>query len=258
MTKGTAAVMPHVARRTAKYLAAAMALTVVFGFAAASQAATRIATLIVIPPAKMPPLPSHETAPVEAPAAAAPHDPSLRLQILHDPQGTGLAMYGALDGEAESATGAVLSLLARSEPFDPTPVSQLLLADRSDRHAQALFIAMMHGAPVVGVAIAALGDPGREVAVLYDDADTFTASFPRLQQALAPGTTVEIGISDNSVYEADTTAGGNADANWEKAIAFLTQGGEARIDAALARSLIDKLASDTGEPWQIVQPASFR
>lgn len=240
--------------------AVAVLLAAIFGSPAAPQAATRATPLIVIPPANLPPPTSSEIDASMTPAAvAASCNPSAtRLQVLHDPQGTGLAMYGALADGSESATGVVLAIFAQAEPFDLAPVSQLLLADEKDRRAQGLFTADVHGAPVVGIAIAALDKPGGNVAMLYDDADAFAASFPRLQQALAPSDAVEIGISDNSVYEADTMARDNVDADWDRAIAALVEGGDARIDATLARSLADRLASDTGEPWRIVQPASFR
>ncbi|HML09779.1 MAG TPA: hypothetical protein VK432_02895 [Stellaceae bacterium] len=237
--------------RTAVTLAVAAAIVAGLALPTFARVVTSYAAVITIPPAKLPPLP--------APRTLIPSE----LHVLHDPQGTGLALYGALTGNTQSASGAVLALITESETFDPEPVAQLLLADESDRRAQALFTALVHGAPVIGVAVAALGDPDGDVTLFYDDASTFPDSFPRLRQALAPGAAVEIGMSDNSVYEADTAGDGNADANWadanwNTAIAALAKGGDAPIDAALAHSLADRLASDTGEIWRILAPATFR
>lgn len=263
MTTGmVAAIPPHATWRIAVSLAVAAVLLAGLPLPTLARGVTPYtAPLITIPPAKLPPLPSPgATASAEAVFTPAPRDllPS-ELQILHDPRGSGLAMYGALTGKAGSAIAAVLGIFAHSDTFDAAPVSRLLLADQGDRHAQALFTAGVHGAPVMGIAVAALGDPdGGGVAVFYDEAGDFPASFPRLQQALAPGAEVEIGISDNSAYETDTAADGNADANWDKAIAALIKGGEAPIDAALANSLADRLASDTGESWRVVSPATLR
>lgn len=250
---------PYAFPRIAKGLATAAAFIAVLGFSGALQAAeNRVATLIVIPPANLPLAPAPVTV-AEIPPLAARRDPLFsRLEVLRDPQGSGTAIYGALRGETESATGALLTMLARTGPFDVAPVSQLLLADQSDRHAQAAFTAVLRGAPVVGVAIAKIDEPDGDIAIVYDDADAFAASFLRLQPALAPSAAVEIGISDNSAYEADAAAGANADANWDRIIAALSKKGEVPIDAALVHSLRDRLANDTGAPWQIVQPASFR
>jgi hypothetical protein len=118
---------------------------------------------------------------VPAPRALLP----TAVQVLRDSQGAGLAMYGTLTGKAASAAAVLLAIFANSEAFDPTPTLLLVLADDSDRHAQALFTATVHGARVIGIAVAALGDNGGDVTVFYDDGDAFTASFPRMQQALA-------------------------------------------------------------------------
>ncbi|HXC27126.1 MAG TPA: hypothetical protein VNV38_04155 [Stellaceae bacterium] len=228
-------------------MAVAVATAVVAGVALPTFArvVTSYAAVITIPPA---------TLPLPAPHALMPTD----LRILHDPQGTGLALYGALTDKIDSASSAVLALMTGSDNFDPAPVAQLLLADEGDRHAQALFTALVHGAPVIGVAVATLGDPSGDVTLFYDTAGAFSDSFPRLRQALAPGAAVEIGISDNSVYEADSANDNNADANWNDAIAALAKGGDAPIDAELAHSLADRLASDTSEKWRIIAPATFR
>lgn len=230
-------------------LAAALAASLASPVGA--RVATTVSTLITIPPAKLPPLP---TASAPASGALLPGE----LQILRDPKGTGLAMYGGLTGSVDSAASALLAVFAHSPTFDPAAVTQLLLADEDDRRAQALFTAMVRGVPVIGVAAAALGGPGGNVAVFYDDADAFPASFIRLQQALAPSTAVEIGVSDNSVYEADATAENNADADWDQAIAAVAKDGEAPIDRELARATADRLASDTGQRWHIVSPATLR
>lgn len=232
-------------------LAAAFAVSLVSS--ADARVATAISTLITIPPAKLPPLPADDA----AAAARESRELTAALQILHDPQGTGLAMYGTLTGRVDSASGALLAVFAQSPAFDPAADARLLLADEDDRRAQALFTATVRGAPVIGVAVAALGEPGGDVAVFYDDADAFAASFARLRRALAPGAAVEIGISDNSVYQADAAAENNAGADWDEAITAVAKG-EARIDPALARVMADKLASDTGQRWRIVSPATLR
>lgn len=245
-------------RRRAMLIAVAAAAAAGAVMPAAARIATMTPTLITIPPAKLSQRPE---APASVETASPPMAPALlpaELRILHDPQGSGLALYGALTGNAGSATGALLAMFAHSETFDPTPVSQLLLADQDDRRAQALFTAVAHGAPVIGIAVAVLDDPGGGVALLYDDAGDFPSSFPRLRQALAPSATVEIGMSDNSAYEADTAEGGNADANWDQVIAALAKGGETPIDPALAHLLTERLASDTGETWRIVSPGTVQ
>ena len=143
--------------------------------------------LIKIPPAKLPPLAAApSTAPAAAPTIALAPRALLptHVQILRDPQGTAMAMYGTLTGEAASATGVVLSTFANSAAFDPTPSVKLMLADESDRQAQALFTATVRGVPVLGVAVAALGDKGGDVTVFYDIADAFAASFSRMQRTL--------------------------------------------------------------------------
>lgn len=155
-------------------------------------------------------------------------------------------MCGALTGKADSAAGALLAVFTHWPTFDPAAIAQLLLADHDDRRAQALFTAMVRGTPVIGIAVAALGGPGGDVAIFCDDADAFAASSTRLQQAFAPSVTVEIGTSDNSVYEADGAAENNADANWGEAIAVVAKGDGAPIDAGLGHAIADKLASDTG------------
>lgn len=256
MIMGVSAALPlRAVRRIAKTFGPAAALVVSFVSPVDARVAATVSTLITIPPAKLPP-PS-AAAPAASAQAASELSPS-ELQVLRDPQGTGLAMYGTLTGKIDSAVGALLAVLAHSPPFDPAAVAQLLLADEDDRRAQALFTAMAGGAPVIGVAVAALGDPGGDVAIFYDAADTFPASFVRLQQALAPSDTVEIGVSDNSVYEADTAAENNADANWEEAITVVARSGEAPIDRELAHRMADRLASDTGQRWRVISPATLR
>jgi hypothetical protein len=255
MIMGVSAAMPlRAVPRIVKNLGPAVALVVSLVSPAGARVATTISTLITIPPAKL----LLPTAPASASAPVSGELLPTRLQILRNPQGTGLAMYGALTGKIDSAASALLAVFAHSSTFDPAAVAQLLLADKDDRRAQALFTAMVGGAPVIGVAVATLGDPGGDVAVFYDEADTFPTSFVRLQQALAPSAAVEIGVSDNSVYEADAAAENRADSNWDEAIAAVAKGGEAPIDRQLAHAMADKLASDTGQRWRIVLPATLR
>ncbi len=241
-------------------LGPAAAVVAILVSPAAAHVATTVSPLITIPPAKLPPLPTADaTASAVATPTPAPREllPT-ELQILRDPQGTGLAMYGALTGKTDSAAGALLAVLTRSPPFQPAAASQLMLTDQSDRRAQALFTATVRGAPVIGIAVAALDGPGGDIAVFYDDAGAFPASFLRLRRALAPSGMIEIGVSDNSVYEADSAAKNNADANWDQAIAAVAKDGEAPIDPELARTIADRLASDTGRRWRIVSPAAPR
>jgi hypothetical protein len=231
---------------------------IVIGFASPLLAspATNASSLITIPPATPPPLAA--TASAEPPTPALRESLSAELQAARDPAGTGLALYGAFAGTSESATGVLRAIFAHSKVFDPTPVSQLVLADESDRHAQALFTATARGAPVMGVAVVALTGSSGDVSVLYDDAGAFPASFPRLRLTLASSFAVEIGMSDNSAAAAGIESGGNADANWDEVIDTLVKGGETPIDAGLAYSLVDQLTSDTGETWRIVSPAALR
>lgn len=102
-------------------------------------------------------------------------------------------MYGTLPGKADSASATLLGVFAHSPTFDPAAVAQLL-TDQDDRRAEALFTAMLRGALVISIAVAALGGPGDDVAIFYDNADAFPASFARRQQAFAPSATVEIGL----------------------------------------------------------------
>lgn len=164
-----------------------MALAGFLAAPAEPRAQTGGSPLITIPPAKLSPPPA---APAIA-ATAAIVEPAARallptkLQILHDSAGSAIAMYGALTDKAASATGIVLAIFANSEAFDPTPALRLVLGDQDDRHAQALFTATVHGAPVTGIAVAALGDTGGDVTVFYGDADRFAAAFSRMRGALA-------------------------------------------------------------------------
>ena len=260
ITGMSVAMLPRAARRIAQNLVIAVAIAASLVPPAAARVATSESRLIIIPPAKLPPLPAPDatTSDTATPAAAPQELLPTELETLHDVQGAGLAMYGTLTAKTDSASATLLAVFAHSPAFDPVPVSQLLLADEGDRRAQALFTAMAHGAPVIGVAVATLSEPGGDIAVFYDDADAFPASFPRLQQALAPSGAVEIGISDNSVYEEDAARDNNADANWDAAIAALLKGGETPIDGELARALTARLTSDTGEAWRVVSPTALR
>lgn len=259
MTRGCpAATRPRGAKRIANLsVAAAIVAAVMSPTTARPSPPSRPTPLITIPPANLPPLPAPDAAAAGTPSSvSALHELlSAEPQVLHAPDGIGLVLHGALACSAAAATDVVLALFADSETFDPAPVSQLLLAEQDDRRAQALFTAKVHGAPVVGVASAALCGAGGDITVVYDDAVSFPSSFPRWRQALAPSDTVEIGIADNSISEEDAANASNADSDWDEAIASLVKGGEMPIDAALARTLADRLASDTGEEWRVVSPA---
>ena len=103
-------------------------------------------------------------------------------------------MYGQLAGKANSALAVISAIFAYSGAFDRAPAPLLAVADKEDRSAQTLFTATVHGATVHGIAVVVLDDTGGNVSVFYDYADSFTASFPRLQQALGPGG-VEAGLT---------------------------------------------------------------
>jgi hypothetical protein len=150
---------------------------------------------ITIPPAHLPAPAVTTPAPTNSPPSSdavpattiAPAARSLLptgVQILHDSQGPGIVMYGRLTGQAASATGVILAIFINSEAFDPTPSLRLVLADQDDRHAQALFTAAVHGAPVIGVVVAALSETSGDVSVFYDKAGSFAESFARMRQAL--------------------------------------------------------------------------
>jgi hypothetical protein len=175
--------------RSKNIFAAAITIgAIAFALAAAASAETRGMPLIRIPPAQLPPLAAAPPAAVTAPGKISPAARGLlptNVQVLRDSQGAGLAMYGGLDGKADSAIGVVLGIFAHSQAFDPGTALQLILADAPDRHAQALFTATVHGAPVIGIAVASLSDSGGDVTVFYDAADAFAASFPRMRAALS-------------------------------------------------------------------------
>ena len=176
-------------RRSIRIFAVAGMLTAIVSGPGNSQADNTGTPLITIPPAKGVAPPAAPTSAVDASAPTIEPVPRALLptqvQILHDSPGAGIAMYGALSGKAASATGAVLAIFANSGAFDSMPSAQLMLADQNDQRAQAMFTAMVQGAPVIGIAIAALTDAGGDVTVFYDAAGSFAASFPRMQQALA-------------------------------------------------------------------------
>ncbi|HWB50004.1 MAG TPA: hypothetical protein VG651_12910 [Stellaceae bacterium] len=195
------------ARRTTNiFTAFAVAGFLLFGLAAAAAAQTSGAPLIRIPPATLPPplaaAPASPAAPAASPAAPGkiPPEPGTLLpthvQLLRDSPGAGLAMYGALGGKAASAVGVILAIFANSQAFDPAPSPglSLVLADEADRHAQALFTARVRGLPVIGIAVAALSDSGGDVTVIYDAADAFAASFPRMRRALAASNGVGMAV----------------------------------------------------------------
>jgi hypothetical protein len=176
------------ARRITNIVSIIAGLTIFVAAPAEPLAQTGSAPLIKIPPAQLPPVAAATPSP---PAASPPIRPAPRallpthVQILHDSQGAGLALYGALTGKADSAAGVILAIFVNSEAFDPSPSVKLMIADEADRHAQALFTATVKGAPVTGIAVAALSDSGGDVTVFYDAADAFVASFLRIRGALA-------------------------------------------------------------------------
>jgi hypothetical protein len=186
MAKGVSAAAWQLAgRRIAHGIVVAAALAIVAP--GELEAQTSGSPPIRIPPARLPPL---AEAPPSAPALPAKLQPApqgllpTHVQILRDSQGSGVTMYGVLGGEAASAAGVILAIFAYSEAFDPTPAVQLLVADERDQRAQAMFTARIRGVPVTGIAVATLGDKSGDVTVFYDIADTFGASFRRMQRTL--------------------------------------------------------------------------
>ncbi|HEU0218085.1 MAG TPA: hypothetical protein VFQ90_15605 [Stellaceae bacterium] len=183
--------------RSQNIVAAVVIAAIGFGLAAAASAETSGMPLIRIPPARLSPLaaapPAVAATPSKIPPAARALLPT-DVQVLHDSRGAGMAMYGALTGKAGSAVGVILAVFAHSQAFDPSPALQLVLADEANRHAQALFTATVHGAPVIGVAVAALSDDGGDITVFYDAADAFAASFPRMREALAASNGVGMAV----------------------------------------------------------------
>jgi hypothetical protein len=144
---------------------------------------------ITIPPATQitpPALPPQAATPPGIPPAPRSLLPT-SIETVRDPQGAGIVIFGQLTDKADSALGVISAIFAYSQAFDPTPKPLLAVADKDDRSAQALFNAAVNGAPVLGIAVVSLRDSGGDVSVFYDYPGSFAASFPRLQQALAPG-----------------------------------------------------------------------
>ncbi len=243
---------PAGALRKLRAVAVAGMLAMVLCGTRPSAADTAGTPLITIPPAKVtPPATARPPDDIGAPTIEAAPRTLLptRVQILHDSQGAGIAMYGALNGKAASATAVVLAIFANSGAFDSIPATQIMLADGSDRHAQALFTAAVHGAAVDGIAVASLSDTGGDVTVFYDDAESFVVSFPRMQQAFAQSGGVGMAVLSPAEY--------NADAGWQPVIAAMAKGGSAPTDTQLAQSLVAKLSADTGRPWRIVRAMEY-
>jgi hypothetical protein len=178
----------HAARRITNIVGTILGLIVVLAAPAEPLAQTGSQPLIKIPPAQLPPVAAATPSPAAGPPSIQPAPRALlptHVQILHDSQGAGLALYGALTGKADSAAGVILAIFVNSGAFDPSPSVKLLIADEADRRAQALFTATVKGVPVTGIAVAALSDSGGDVTVFYDAAAAFVASFPRMRAALA-------------------------------------------------------------------------
>lgn len=176
------------AARSAFAFAVAAALC---GWVAAPAKVAALSPPITIPPAQLPPATPGNAPPSIAPGSPAAGAPNMALllptgvQILHDSQGAGLAMYGVVRGGVQSATGALRAVFAYSQAFDPTPTLRLVLADQDDKHAQALFSATVQEISVTGIAVVSLSDSGGDVTVFYDNAGAFAASFPRMRKALS-------------------------------------------------------------------------
>ncbi len=107
-----------------------------------------------------------------------------RYQVVRDPQDTGAAVYGTLNGEARSAQSVLLAVLEvqRSQNqhpfhlFDNIPDLQAVVSDRTDQNVQAMFSATRRGTRVLGVVSVSLDDGG-SVSLLFDRPDSFANSF---------------------------------------------------------------------------------
>jgi hypothetical protein len=180
-------------RRSAWRVAIVLGLTL-SACVAVPAPATAQSKPIVIPPAQLPPAATTTGSahPPASPAAAPtppvePVAPELlpsNVRILRDSQGSGIVMSGGLTGKTPSALGVLRGVFAYSQAFDPNPALRLVLTDPGDRHAQAIFAATVHDAPVIGIAVVALSDTGGDVSVFYDYTDAFPESFARMRQAL--------------------------------------------------------------------------
>ena len=166
-------------------IGAAVAAALLLAASAGAQLRSTQLPLVTIPPA--PDAGQGVTAP-PPPSGVAPVARSLLptgVQIMRDAQGTGIVIYGALTGKADSALAVLSGFFAYSQAFDRRPSLQLILADRDDQRVQALFTAAADGSAVIGVAVIALSDSGGDISVFYDYAASFPASFVRLRQALS-------------------------------------------------------------------------
>ena len=233
-------------------VAAVLAMAMQPGRATAANSSTP--QLIIIPPAKLPAATGSPSAPPTIPVAARQLLP-MDVEVLRDNDGTGLAMYGALNGKAASAVGVVLAIFAYSEAFDSKPSPLLVLADKDDRHAQVLFTTTVQGDPAIGLAIVALDDWGGDATVFYDGADAFADSFPRLRLALAERGLIEIGRTDNSVCECQAPE--IPAAGWESLIAA-AKAGEHPAESSLAQPLAALLPGGTGGSWRLVAPTEWK
>jgi len=169
----------------ARRIGAALALVLLAASAGAQVRSTQRLPLVTIPPA---PDAGQNVAALPPASGVPPAARSLlptAVQILRDTQGTGIVIYGALTGKADSALAVLSGVFAYSQAFDRPPIPKLILADRDDQRVQALFTAAADGSPVTGIAVIALSDSGGDVSVFYDYAGSFAASFPRLRQALS-------------------------------------------------------------------------
>jgi hypothetical protein len=264
------------ARWIANIVAIAVTLAIILALQGVARAQTSGQPLIKIPPAQLPPLatsPPAAMGPASAPPvpAAVPIQPAARtllptgVQVLRDSRGTGLAMYGALTGRATSATGVILAIFANSEAFDPRPSLRLMLADERDRRAQALFTATVHGAPVIGIAVAALNDNGGDATVLYDEYAAFAISFPRMRKALAQsggvGTTVLSPLHLSDGNEIDLPPGWRVTAQGTGSVdlrgpqgEFMSLGGSLPVYAGSSGGLLKAPCCDPQQALETLYP----
>lgn len=256
MARGIGVLTSHAIGRAAKVLTLVGALSA----PSAASADNSATPLIRIPPAPPPHLVASApsaTATKIVPAARAflPN----RMLVLTDPNESGIVMYGPLPSAPASAASIVLAVVAEPDAFDAAPSAQLIVADENDRHAQALFTAVARGRTVIGVATATLGESAGDVSLVYDNADTFAESFPRLENTLVRTAAIEIGVMDNSACDCETAVRAMPNLGWRPIIAATAAAeGEARIDASLTQALVDKLSNEMARPWRLLSSAEWK
>ncbi|GEM_PF-1508563 len=106
--------------------------------------------------------------------------------VVRDPQGTGRILAGTFQGNARSAAKALCAALGLVRGyFDGGMRVTAAVGARDDRQAMAFFEARLGRSPVRGLGILGLNPAGGGgVAILFDQANQFAASFRRLTAML--------------------------------------------------------------------------